>query len=304
MKRVSMPLLSLCMAALLLSGLGSPACAEGAAPVAENMELKTYRNVSISGCLSAYDAEGEALSFEISTQPVKGTVELKDDGSFVYSPGENKRGRDYFGYKAVDAQGNRSQEATVIIRIEKQKKDVSYTDMDGSPQEYAATVLSEHGIFTGEQIGGSYCFNPDKFVSRGEFLSMCVLLSGEPVFSGVMSTGYADDNAIPDWMKGYVATAAVCGIDISYSTEAGSVLNPNEAIDRKEAALILDKAINTTQVSYMELDDSMPPELAQSCANLRACGIIGENALSETENLTRGEAAIMLSSAIELIERR
>lgn len=38
---------------------------------------------------------------------------------FVYTPSEGKRGRDYFGYKAVDASGNLSQEATVILHIKK-----------------------------------------------------------------------------------------------------------------------------------------------------------------------------------------
>ena len=47
------------------------------------------------------------------------TISLNEDGSFVYTPRENKKGRDYFGYKAIDPEGNVSQEATVIIRIQK-----------------------------------------------------------------------------------------------------------------------------------------------------------------------------------------
>ena len=33
------------------------------------------------------------MSFEITTQPKKGSIELSDDGSFVYSPIDGKRGR-------------------------------------------------------------------------------------------------------------------------------------------------------------------------------------------------------------------
>ena len=46
-------------------------------------------------------------------------LRLRPDGSFVYTPLVGRRGRDYFGYKAVDARGNLSQEATVIIRLTK-----------------------------------------------------------------------------------------------------------------------------------------------------------------------------------------
>ena len=83
-----------------------PARAEGSAPVAQNMELTTYRNVSVGGRLTAVDPDGDTLTFQITTEPTKGEIELTDDGRFVYTPDTNRRGRDYFGYKAMDASGN------------------------------------------------------------------------------------------------------------------------------------------------------------------------------------------------------
>ncbi len=94
-----------------------PVFAESPAPVAENFQLTTNINTSYEGKLSAYDPDEDVVGFEITTSPVKGDIELSEDGSFVYTPRENKKGRDYFGYKAYDAQGNYSQEATVIIKI-------------------------------------------------------------------------------------------------------------------------------------------------------------------------------------------
>ncbi|MEI3102502.1 MAG: Ig-like domain-containing protein [Oscillospiraceae bacterium] len=132
MKRVFISAFLVVMALLLCSGMVYPAMAAGSAPVAENLELRTFRNVSVSGQLSALDPENDVVKFEISTQPVKGHIELATDGSFVYTPNQDKKGKDYFGYRATDSEGNVSQEATVIIRIDKQKKDVSYSDMKGS----------------------------------------------------------------------------------------------------------------------------------------------------------------------------
>lgn len=96
-----------------------PAYAEGQPPVAESFELSTPMNTPYEGRLNASDGDSEELFYEITTQPVKGDIALNEDGSFVYTPRENKKGRDYFGYKAIDPEGNVSQEATVIIRIQK-----------------------------------------------------------------------------------------------------------------------------------------------------------------------------------------
>lgn len=89
---------ALVLALTLIMPLGTVLAANGA-PVAENLELTTYRNVCVGGQLSAVDPEGDAMTFEITTQPSKGTVELTDDGRFVYTPDTNRKGRDYFGYR-------------------------------------------------------------------------------------------------------------------------------------------------------------------------------------------------------------
>ena len=105
------------MALILAFTLWSSSFCEGASPVAENLELTVMRNGTVEGSLSAVDDKDAALRYEITTEPVKGTLQLRADGSFVYTPEPGRRGRDYFGYRAYDGDGNASQEATVIIRI-------------------------------------------------------------------------------------------------------------------------------------------------------------------------------------------
>ena len=236
MKRMMALILSM---SLLTSGFGS---APGEAPTAENLELRTYRNTAVGGTLEAEDPQGDELFFTITTEPVKGSLELGEDGSFVYTPREGKRGRDYFGYKAVDSEGNISEEATVIIHIEKQKKGVFYQDMQGRGEAYAAALLSECGLFVGEQVAGHSCFSPEKPVTRGEFLSICLCLSGQPILSAVQSTGYQDDTAIPVWMKGYVVTASLHGIvpDEEADFEA------NRPLTGKEAASLMEQTLGMT----------------------------------------------------------
>ena len=106
---------------MLLFGfaLSPRAEAAGSPPIADNLELTTARNTPVTGQLSARDADDDIVSFEITTNPVRGDIALRDEGVIIYTPRPNKKGRDYFGYRAVDAEGNVSQEATAIVRIEK-----------------------------------------------------------------------------------------------------------------------------------------------------------------------------------------
>lgn len=286
---------------LALCALVFPAMADNSAPVAENFEFETYRGVSFGGQLAAVDPDGDAVSFEITTQPKKGTIELNDDGSFVYSPAEGKRGRDYFGYKAVDANGDRSQEATVIIKLVKNKS-VSYVDMDGNASYCSAVKLAECGAFIGKQIGGEYYFEPQKTLSRGEFVAMCLNVTGTDVLRGVVSTGFVDDGSIPDWQRAYVASAVRDGVVKGKNGASGAVFDADAEISRAEAGVMLDRLLSLTNVS-VEDGGAVPTWAAQSAANLDACGIMNENCV-DSAALTHAEAADMLAAAMNVLSKR
>ena len=290
MKRIAVSAAAFLLMLLMGMGLANPAFAQGTAPVAENLELKTYRGVSVGGTLTAYDPDGDVAAFEITTRPVKGTIELKEDGSFVYTPKEKKRGRDYFGYKAKDAEGNLSQEATVLIRIEKQKQPVIYEDMGGRAGGYAAAELCESGLFVGDKIGGSYCFHPDRAVTRGEFLRLCMLVTEQPLLEGVMRSGCSDDEAMSPQMRQVVATAAMSGIE-----PTGGAFSQDAYITKGEAAAMLNTALGLYDVV---LPEEAAESTLQACMNLRSAGIVSDD-YPAAETLSREEAARMLIRAME-----
>ncbi len=284
-----------------------PGSAGNTAPVAENQQIQTYRGVSVGGQLTAYDAEGDDLTFEISTQPMKGTVQLTAQGYFVYTPKEGKRGKDYFGYRATDSAGNQSQEATVIIKLVKQKSKVTYSDLTGSGSEYAAVVLTENGVFTGESVGSSYVFDPDETVTRGEFLSMCMSAANCRVLQGVGTTGFEDDSDIGPWLKPYVATALMNGYIQGQSVGAGAAFDPNGDITVQEACVTLNNVLGVTNVvsaaSYVGEENS-GEDWAQAVANLTACGVMPRSWEDIDAVLTRAGAAELLANAIGLITGR
>jgi len=74
-------------------------------------------DVSVSGTLTAVDSDDTEFLYAMVTGPKKGTVVLQEDGSFLYTPRENRRGRDTFSFTATDIMGNISNVAQVTIRI-------------------------------------------------------------------------------------------------------------------------------------------------------------------------------------------
>lgn len=280
---------------------------QAAAPVAENLELSTYRGVAIGGRLSATDPDGDEVTFEITTSPGKGSIDLDTDGRFVYTPADGKRGKDYFGYKAVDSEGNRSQEATVIIRIQKQKSKITYTDTAAVGSAYAAVRLAEEGIFTGERLAGSYVFSPNRPVTRQEFLTMCMRLAGSEGLGGGRTTGFADDADIDAWAKPYVVEAVRNGIISGYATEdSAPVFRPNQPITVAEAAVMLDRTVGLTDAvaAWYGYEGALPAWALQSASNISACGLLPYGCSFSDSTLSRGDSAQMLAAAIEILAKR
>ena len=302
-KRIYIPVISLVLCLALFVGLVPSVQAGNCAPIAESFEFETYRGVSFGGRLPAVDPDGDALSFEITTPPVKGSIELNDDGSFVYTPRENKRGRDYFGFKVTDSEGNRSQEATVIIKLRKCETAVKYADMAGHPGEYNAEMLAERGIFVGKMLGGSYFFEPEHTVSRGEFLSLCLSVTDADILSGVVSTGFADDDDIGEALKPFVATAVSCGVLTGGISDGGDRFGADEVISRAEAMVLLDRCLYLNDVEHVSVDNSVPDWAVQSAANLCACDIVSDVSGCDGA-LSRAECADMLANALNILDKR
>ena len=177
------------------------------APVAQDMTLETYKNLPNKAVLKGSDPEGQSLTYTVLRQPRRGNLELAADGSFVYTPKKNKVGVDSFTYTATDPAGNVSREATVTVQILKPTEDARYTDTVDLDCRFEAEWLRNTGLFVGEQIGGENCFQPDKTVSRGAFLTMALEVLGlEPLAEEAVET------AAPQWLKPYVAAALRSGL--------------------------------------------------------------------------------------------
>jgi hypothetical protein len=281
---------------------------ENSAPIAENLEYGTFKAVPITGRFAAKDPDGDAVTYEIILPPKRGGIEHDGTGAFVYAPNDNARGRDYLEYVAIDAYGNVSSPATVKITIRKRATKTAYSDMDDDPAQYAALVLADDGIFTGERLGEAWFFHPEREVTRGEFLAMCMRLDGGDIIDGVTKTGFFDDDAIPAWVKPYISTGLVAGAISGYKNDDGKlVFSPQKPITVSEAAVVLNNILKITDVADVGVfsDGAAPAWALAASANLASCGILPSDALSNGGRaVTRADAAQMLVASSAVIDAR
>ena len=284
---------------------------ENQPPVARNMELNTYKNVAITGYFDAVDGEGDALTFQLTSTPARGAVTLAEDGSsrFVYTPYENKTGRDSFTYVAIDTAGNTSPEAKVTLRIEKPDTQVTYADLEGHPAQKAAIRLAEEGVYVGRNVNGYYFFDPDRPVSRAQFLTMAMSVSGLEQMEEVTLTGFSDDSAIPAWAKGSVSAALKAGaIQGSRDSSGAPIFAAGQDITMGEATVMLHPLLDISDVPVQVFSaGQQDPWAAQAAANLSASGVVrGEDTAAPrlAEALTMAQAAEMLDGALDLMDSR
>ncbi len=286
-------LIPLCV--LLLSGSLNAAAADSA-PIAENLEITTYRGISVGGRLKAFDPEGEEVHFRITTEPKKGALTLGEDGEFVYTPAGGKRGRDYFGYCASDPNGNVSQEATVVITIRKAGKGAGYADTAGLSCEYAACVLAEKGLFTGRCVCGQYLFEPEEAVTCGEFLTLCMETAGIAPAEPALSVETCAASA-PAWVQQYIDAAEAEGCPVPTFDEG--TFDADAPVTLGAAAQTLSAALRVTPLASASVSSAEERAIKE----LIACGILPIGMDAE-KSLTRGQAAELLLNALHLLEER
>ena len=257
------------------------------APVAEDSAMETYKNLPNEGVLKVTDPEGKALTYTVTRQPKRGQLEVRADGTFVYTPKKNKVGVDSFTYTATDPAGNVSREATVTVTILKPSDATQYTDTAGLSCRFAAEWMKNTGLFVGEKIGGESCFNADKPVSRGELVAMLIKTLGIPVEQDAAYTGYTDE--IPAWLRPYLAAAMRAGLTAGIPVTDSGAFGSYENVTGAEMAVMLQNAMDLAVISAEPAED-VPAWAADALTTLNANGI----ALSADGMLTRGQVAELL----------
>lgn len=276
------------------------------APTCRDGKLETYKNIANTGAFSASDPEGDALTYQLVKEPKRGTVEIHADGSFTYTPKENKVGKDAFTYTATDSAGNVSNVATITVKIVKPADKAMYQDLSGDSLNYTAMWLKDKGVYTGKRIAGNLCFEPEASVTRGEFLVMAMKLLGDEPASALLTSGFADENQTPAWMRPYIVSAFQSGTVSGVTSPGGMVFRPASNLTRAEAAVMLRNLLSLPQPSVQSVfaEDTDVPAWAQSSVAALSEAGIEIPVTTSADDLTRREAAELLFETWTLQQTR
>lgn len=271
---------------------------ENLPPAAQDSSLETYKNLPNEGKLAVSDPEGKELTYTLVRQPRRGDVELRPDGTFAYTPKKNKVGVDSFTFTAADPAGNVSREATVTVQILKPTDARQYTDTAGTQCQFEAEWLRSTGLFTGETLAGEPCFQPNKAVSRGEFLTMLVKTLQIPTEKDSAVT----QTDAPQWLQPYLAAALRSGLITQLPSQESGSFDTTQPITGAEAAVMVQTALDlavTQQVleTAAPMEESDVPTWAQSSLTiLQEYGV----SLPAAQTLTRADTAQLLYQVSQL----
>jgi len=201
----------------------------------------TQREIGVYGKLTASDPEGDKIEYIIVSYPESGTLNLmnKNTGEYIYTPKNSYTGKDSFIFVARDEWGNYSTPKKVTVSVTERMSEVVYHDMKDRSEYNSAVKITAMGVMSGELLGDHNYFNPDKTVTRAEFLAMAMKALGIRPTESNSSTYFDDNDEIPTALLPYVVTAQKMGAVLGVFKDSALLFRPNESITKYEAAVML-----------------------------------------------------------------
>jgi hypothetical protein len=235
-----------------------------------------------------------------------------DDGNVTWSVEGNIGTIDengLFTAGAVNGSGSVTASAggkSVIVAVTVNRGD-PFTDLDGHWSQEYVTRLYKMGLTTGSQKeDGSYIYNPDGKLTRGELLVFISRMLGVDTaqYAGV-ELPFADAAGIPEWMLPHVK--AMYALQVFSGSGSGGVLyaNVGELVSREQAMTMLGRILAGQQscdLSAFSDGSTVSTWAAPYVQTLVAQNIVsGSNGLLSPKNsMTRGEVAKLLTMVSDL----
>lgn len=277
----------------------------------ESVSVSALGGISTGVSVSASDPDGDDVTWFVTDFPSKGTLTLSasEDGLFVYTPGEKKRGRDSFTLHARDEYGNWSEPVTVDVKISKNKTGIEYPDLGGLAVYSDAVKMTAAGVMTGTVTDDVTYFEPDKSVTREDFITMLMKTVGLDEIPEVESVGFADDGEISDAARNYCRAAKKLGLVNGSTVDSELCFNPKSEITHAEAAVILnnligvDESVGEKAVSVFAEDSVVPVWARSAVGAMHTIGVmkLADGGASALSVLTRADVAKILAAVMEMV---
>lgn len=262
-------------------------------PVASDGSMTTVEGIACYGKLSIREPNGDDYTVNVITYPADGYVSIGENGDVVYTPEEGFCGSDKLVYSVTDRFGAVSETATLKIEVEENESGICFADMENDPLHLQAHKMCEENVMVYRCENGRYYFDPDKPVSKMEFLVMAMCVSGlDSEVTAVADSVADDDTGLSSGLKGYLSKAYDCGL---IKLENGKFL-PNEGITLADAAYMAAKALDLPGIESEMVSADGETRIYDAVAASVNAGILdGEDGdVDAAATLTKADAAKLL----------
>lgn len=269
-------------------------------PVVSNATLTTVAGIPCEKELSVYDPDGDRCSLKIITYPSDGYVSVSQEGKVVYIPKEGFVGKDTMVFSAVDGFGGRSENAKLTISVEQNTLGSGFSDLLGVSGHIDAIRMCQNSVMVYKYCDGQYLFEPEKAVSKMDFLVMLLCASGrENEVMAVADTVAEDDEALSAGFKGYLAYALSKGV---VRLDSGK-FQPKKSITASEAAYMVSHLLSLPVSGDREVfgQQTVPDWAVEPLCAVTAVGIM-EKTVSVDKELTKLEVASILCRVTDYME--
>lgn len=275
--------------------------------VSERMNIESSETEKIEGIKIYTDAK--ITSVAVNGQTVEFTkkdnkITLTTDETYVPPESDSSSGKGGVTSRPSSGGGGGSGTGGGAGAIVTPKPDVNtnigFSDVSNHWSGVYANELKEKGILKGDDKGN---FNPDKSVTRAEFITMIIRTLDlsqtdyEKSFSDVSET---------DWYAKTIQTALDNGL-----ISSDSVFRPNASITRQEMAKIIsvaaEKSIKTESIeskslSFSDTDDidDWAKEYVSFSLGAGLINGMDDGSFKPLDNMTRGQAAAVISRLLKL----
>jgi VCBS repeat-containing protein len=165
---------------------GTDAGTSNQAPIIGDYVFKVKMNQTLKQTVVGTDPEKTPLTYKKYTEPKHGTVMVKKDGTFSYTPSPGFNGKDEFTIEVVDAAGVKSRSLVTII-VEKEDGDIanekvlietfvnrtisgSLADIRVNDPASIQVKAPSHGTIQIELESASWSYTPDHdYVGKDQF---------------------------------------------------------------------------------------------------------------------------------------
>lgn len=258
-------------------------------PAVTDKSISTVAGITCNDDLEIFEPNGDSYTINVITYPRNGFITVNKDGSITYCPEADFSGRDTLVYTVTDRFGAVSETATLAVNVDKNESGIYFADMKDNSNHLYAHRMCQNNTMVYRCENGEYYFDPEKTVSKIEFLVMMMSVTKQDAdIVAVADSAVSDDTGLSSGLKGYLSAASEKGL----IKLVDGAFSPKDDITVADAAYMIAAALD---LPGMDKESISAGTVDRTFASILAATDAGFfNAAEPSHRLTKQETARLL----------